>query len=133
MDEYIFNHISKIDPFVQPEDIQDAYFINDYDLFVLYKTGRKYIIDTFYNSFSGFYPEGYILSDEEWNMSFRKRLRNILNRSKISQEELADKLRVSRSTINRYINGQTIPNALMLKKISLALNCDINEFFYKEY
>lgn len=133
MDDYIFNHISRIDPFVHPEDIQEAYFINDYDLFVVYKDGRKYIIDTFNNTSSGFYPEGYILSDEEWNMSFRKRLRQKLSRSRITQEELADILGVSRITINRYINGQSIPSALMLKKISLALNCDINEFFYKEF
>ena len=50
-----------------------------------------------------------------------------------TQEELADELGVSRITINRYINGQSIPSALMLKKISLVLNCDINEFFYAEY
>lgn len=133
MDYYIFNSISKIDPFVQPEDIQEAYFVNEYDLFVLYKDGRKYIIDTFNNSFSGFYPAGHILSDEEWEMSFRKRLRQRLSRSRITQEELADRLGVSRITINRYINGQTIPSALMLKKISLVLGCDINEFFYKEF
>ena len=133
MDKYIFNYISRIDPFVQEEDIQEAYFINEYDLFVLYRDGRKYIIDTFNNSSSGFYPEGHILSDDEWNMSFRRRLRQKLSRCRITQEELADILGISRITINRYINGQTVPSALMLKKISLALNCDINEFFYKEF
>lgn len=133
MNFYIFNHISKIDPFVQEEDIQEAYFINEYDLFVSYKNGEKYIIDTFHNTFSGLYPEGHILSDDEWTMSFKRRLRQRLDRRRMTQEELADELGVSRMTINRYINGQTIPNALMLKKISLVLNCDINEFFYAEY
>ena len=133
MDFYIFNHISRIDPFVQPEDIQEAYFVNEYDLFVSYKNGEKYIIDTFHNTFSGFYPEGYILSDEEWEMSFRKRLRQRLSRRRMTQEELANRLGISRTTVNRYINGETIPSALMLKKISLVLNCDINEFFYAEF
>lgn len=133
MNEFIFNTISRIDPFVQPEDIQEAYYVNEYDLFVLYKNGNKYIIDTFHNTFCGFYPEGHILTDEEWEIGFRKRLRQRLSRNRMTQEELADKLGVSRITINRYVNGETIPSALMLKKISLALNCDINEFFYAEY
>lgn len=133
MERFILDHIKHIDPFIQEEDIHEVSMINEYDMFVKFKDGRKYIYDTFRGSFSGFYPENYELTDEEWNRSFKTRLRRIMDRNYITQEELAGRLDVSRRTINRYVNGETIPSALMLKKISLALDCPLDEFFYKEY
>lgn len=133
MEQYILDYIRHIDPFIQEKDIQEATMVNEYDLFVKFKDGRKYIYDTYHNTFSGFYPDNHQLTDDEWNRSFKTRLRKMLSRKNVTQEELADRLGISRVTINRYINGQTIPSSLMLKKISLALDCDINEFFYKEF
>lgn len=133
MDKFIFNYITKLDPFAQPEDVHEAYFVNNFDLFVRFKDGRKFMYDTYHDYFSGFYPEGYMLSDEELRRSFNKRLRQNMSRNKVSQEELARCIGVSERTISRYVNDETIPDALTLKKISLALNCDMNDFFYEEY
>lgn len=133
MDSYTLDHIKHIDPFIQEDDIEEVSMINEYDMFVKFKDGRKYIYDTYQGSFSGFYPENHELTDAEWNRSFKTRLRRIMNRNDITQEELADRLNVSRRTITRYVNGETIPSSLMLKKISLALDCPLDEFFYKEY
>lgn len=133
MDKHIFNYIKHIDPFVTEYDILEATMINEYDLLVKFKDGKKYIYDTYHHTFSGFYPENYELTDDEWNQSFKTRLRKIMSRNQITQEELAERLNLSRRTISRYINGETIPNALMLKKMSTALNCSLDEFFYKEY
>ena len=133
MDQHILNHIKHINPRLEAKDIEEAYMVNDYDLFVKLKNGDKYLYDTFTNYFSGFYPEDYELTDDDWLMSFKTKLRKIMYHKRISQDELADCLNVSRRTISRYINGETIPDALTFKKISLALNCDMNDFFYKEY
>lgn len=133
MDDYIFTHVKHIDPFVQKDDIEELSFINEFDLFVKFKDGRKYIYDTYHKNFSGFYPESHELTDEEWYRSFKIRLRKIMNRNNVTQDELADNLNLSRRTISRYVNGETIPDALMLKKISLALGCPLDEFFYKYY
>lgn len=129
----ILNYARHIDPFVQEDDIQTAVMVNEYDMFIQFKDGRKYMYDTFDESFSSFYPENYELTDDEWNSSFKTRLRNMRNRKRLSQKELADLLNVTEKTINRYENGQSIPSALMLKKISIALKCPLDEFFYKEY
>lgn len=133
MDQYTLDYIRHIDPFIQEEDIQEATMINEYDLFVKFKDGRKYIYDTYHNTFSGFYPDNHQLTDEEWKRSLKIRLRKMLSRANMTQGELADCLNLSERTINRYLNGQTIPDGFMLKKISLVFGCDINEFFYKEY
>lgn len=44
------------------------------------------------------------------------------NEKKISQEELAEKLGVSRVTITRYENGTRVPSIDMLRKIAKALD-----------
>ena len=133
MNDYIMDHITHIDPFVTEDDILEATMINEYDLLVKFKDGRKYIYDTYHHTFSGFYPDNHNLTDDEWNRSFKIRLRKIMSRAHIDQEELANRLGVTRITVNRWLNGHTIPNALMLKKISIALNCSLDEFFYKNY
>lgn len=133
MERYIIDHIKHIDPFIQEDDVEEVTMINEYDMFVKFKDGRKYIYDTYRGGFSGFYPENYELTDEEWGRSFKTRLRKIMDRNMITQEELAERLGLSRRTINRYVNGETVPTALMLNKISRALKCPLDEFFYKEY
>lgn len=133
MDQYTLDCIKHIDPFIEEDDIAETYMINEFDLFVKFKDGRKYIYDTYHKYFSGFYPENHELTDEEWSRSFKTRLRKIMSRNKITQDELSERLDLSRRTINRYVNGETIPDALTLKKISLALGCPLDEFFYKEY
>lgn len=133
MNKHMMNYIMHIDPFIKEDDIDEARMVNDYDLFVKLKDGRKYIYDTYRNYFSGFYPDNYELTDDEWNRSFKTRLQKIMDRRQIKQEELADRLGISRATISRYINGRSIPSSLMLKKISLVLDCPLDEFFYKEY
>lgn len=133
MEQYILNYTRHIDPFIKEADIEEAYMINDWDLFIRLRDGRKYMYDTHYNTFSGFYPDNHQLSDEEWNRSFKIRLQKMMDRRNIKQDELANLLNISSRTISRYINGETIPSSLMLKKISLALGCDMNEFFYKEF
>lgn len=131
--DYILMHVRHIDPFIQEDDIEEASMINEFDMLVKFKDGRKYIYDTYHKTFSGFYPENHELTDDEWNRSFKIRLRKIMNRNNVTQDELADSLNLSRRTISRYVNGETIPDALMLKKISLALGCPLDEFFYKYY
>ena len=130
---YILMHVRHIDPFVQEDDIEEASMINEFDMLVKFKDGRKYIYDTYHKTFSGFYPENHELTDDEWNRSFKIRLRRIMSRNNVTQEELSERLDLSRRTINRYLSGETIPNALMLKKISIALDCPLDEFFYKYY
>lgn len=133
MDRYTRHYLMQINPFLTEDDVEEVIELNEYELMFIFKNNDKIIFDTYDNTFRGVYPQGHILSDEEWNRSFKIRLRKIMNRRNISQEELADSLDVSRITINRYLNGHSIPSALMLKKISLVLKCELDEFFYKEY
>lgn len=56
---------------------------------------------------------------------FAERLRKILS-YKMTQSELAEKTGLTEVTISRYINGQRVPKATEIAKISQVLNvsCD---------
>ncbi len=56
---------------------------------------------------------------------FVKNLKYIRNQKKISQQELADKIGVDRSTIGYWENGKADPTLLNVQKLSDALNLNI--------
>ncbi len=50
-------------------------------------------------------------------MTFATELKKIRQRSFLSQEDFANILKVSFSTVNRWENGKTKPNLIAMKKI----------------
>ena len=55
------------------------------------------------------------------------KLRELLERSKISQQELADNLDLPRNTVWRWVNGKATPNGVMLQKIADLLGVSVDE------
>lgn len=58
-----------------------------------------------------------------------KRLRR---EKKMTQQELADKINVQRTSISKYEKGVTTPSLSQLKKIADVFNVDVNELFGNE-
>ena len=48
------------------------------------------------------------------------------NRDNLSQEELAEKLFVTRQAVSRWENGETLPNTETLKRLSALFDVSIN-------
>lgn len=59
-----------------------------------------------------------------------KNIRDLRNRKNMTQEELAEKLFVTRQTISNYEIGKSRPDIDMLTKISEVLEADVNEVLY---
>lgn len=55
-----------------------------------------------------------------------KNIRNIRTQNKMTQDELAEKLFVSRQTVSNYETGKSNPDIDMLVKIAEVLNTDVN-------
>lgn len=55
-----------------------------------------------------------------------KNIRNIRTKNKMTQDELAEKLFVSRQTVSNYETGKSNPDIDMLIKIAEALDTDVN-------
>jgi len=61
-------------------------------------------------------------------MNFRESLIKLRNDNKLSQQELADRLNVSRQTITRWESGKNIPSANQIANICNVFHINANEF-----
>jgi len=59
-----------------------------------------------------------------------KNIRELRTRRRLSQDELAEKLFVTRQTISNYENGKSRPDVEMLMKIAEVLDTDMNSVLY---
>ncbi len=65
-------------------------------------------------------------------MSLKNKLEEIRKERGITQEELADKLEVSRQTISSLENGRYNPSIMLAFKIAHFFNLSIEEIFIYE-
>lgn len=114
------------------ENVMEYYNINRWELFVRLKNGDRFIYDSFYNvvKFDSYSDE---LTDEQEAKELTNNLKKMMDRKFMSQTQLAKEIGVDRVTINRYINGKRIPDAVVLRKIAKALDCSVVDFYYKHY
>lgn len=59
-------------------------------------------------------------------MNTKDVLKNIRVKSNLTQDELAEKLSVTRQAVSRWENGDTTPNIETLKQISITFDISIN-------
>jgi transcriptional regulator with XRE-family HTH domain len=59
------------------------------------------------------------------------RLRKLREQKKLSQRDIVRRTGVSRSTLSKVENGQSVPGVETLEKIALALEVPIYRLFYK--
>ncbi len=67
-------------------------------------------------------PRKRTLSWETENSTFAKRLKEIMQRNKINQTDLAKETGIQRQTISNYVNGQSVPDVNNLFKICQVLD-----------
>lgn len=59
--------------------------------------------------------------------SFGSNLEDLMEYCNMTQQELADASKLSKSTISRYIHGEAMPNLKSIVNIAVALNCEYDE------
>lgn len=133
MNKQYMDYALKCDPFVHKEDILAFKELNEWDLLIIFKDGRKIVYDRFTDYHRDvFYDDINNLTDEQEIKEFANRLRIMMKRKLIVQEELADSIGVTPVMISRYINGQSIPDVLKVRKIAKVLNCSMDDLFYPQ-
>ena len=58
-----------------------------------------------------------------------KKIKEYRKLNNITQQELANKLGISRSTLSYYENGEVEPNIYTLLKLSEIMNCSMDYLF----
>lgn len=61
------------------------------------------------------------------NMEFAEKLKTLRKDADLTQQEVADKLYISRSLYAKYESGIAVPNKDTLQKIALLFNADVND------
>lgn len=70
------------------------------------------------------------MSDERWCYEFGRKLKAMMWRKGLRQEDLAKLSGLSQGMISGYIRGTSKPSVPSLYKIAKALKCSANEFIY---
>ena len=60
------------------------------------------------------------------NENLGKKIKSLREKSKLTQEQLAEKLNVYSSTISKWENGHAIPDLMTIKQIAKVLKVDVN-------
>lgn len=133
VDEKLYHYVKYVDPFAQLEDMEELFMINDFDLFMKFKNGKKAVFDTFeYTSTAMRYGTN-DLTDEQYKKEFSVILRKLMRRRFVSQEELAKRVGTTQQMISRYVNGDSFPSFPMMIKLAKALRCTVDDFYYKYF
>ena len=128
--DFLYKYIINNNPFINEEDILSYEALNEHDLLITYKNGKKEIYDTYNNTSRRVnQPDSNNIDDSQMRLNFRRRLQTIMNRKWVTQDELAQRINSSQQMISRYLTGQSIPSALTIKKIADALDCNVNDFY----
>lgn len=69
------------------------------------------------------------MTEQEWMDIFGDNLRDILVEYGYTQEDFADVIGSTRSTINRYLNKQQMPSLKNAINMSLELGISMDELF----
>jgi len=134
MNEYPWHYLMRISPFIKKDEIEEVVRLNQWDLMFIFKDGRKIVYDTFTNYHRYvFYDDIKELSKEQEKIEFARKLRSIMQRKWITQDQLAERLGTSQTMISHYMTGRCIPTATTLRDIAKILNCSMDEFFYDDF
>jgi DNA-binding XRE family transcriptional regulator len=134
MNEYLWQYVRMVDPFATKEEVAELKELNEWDLLIVFHSGKKVVLDRYTGYHKDvFYNSVNELTEEQEKKEFAYRLRSLMNRKWITQEQLAEQINTSQVMISRYVRGETIPSAIILRKIAKALDCSMDDFFYQEY
>ena len=59
-------------------------------------------------------------------MAFGDKLREVLEQRELQQKEFANRINVSKSSINSYVNNHELPNILLVKDMAKELGVSID-------
>ena len=119
--EYLFFHRN-----ITIDDIVTAEAIAPYEVRVELTDGTVGVYDGMTKMFCRIRKDE-VITDEEWQLEFGRRLTRSLRLAYMTQEDLANSTGISRRMITKYINGKSTPSALNVSKIAKALNCSTTE------
>lgn len=100
------------------------------ELIILLRDGEVWSYEDTDNSIHHLPNDCNNMSDDEYKCEFGRRLKKMMRRKHISQDELTERTGITQCMISRYMNGRSIPTFINVDKIARALNCSVDDLRY---
>ena len=92
--------------------------------------GHVYLYDTWGDTIRHM-PSDSDMDKDRFATEVGERIRRIMDKRGITQEDLSESTGISQTMISRYILGKNIPGLHAADKISRALRCTVNDLLYR--
>lgn len=127
----LYLDILESNPDLKNKKIKACTAINLYTLIILYENGQRELFDLYNHTRRYIDYESDMLTTEETRKEFKYILSRLMDIFGYSQDDLSEKLNVSRKTIARYLSGQSLPGYLILKRLADLFNCTVDDLYFK--
>lgn len=71
------------------------------------------------------------LTEKDWVWLFKRKLKNIMAYTHVTQLELSRRVGVSQVMMHKYIRGTAAPSSYKLYLIAESLGCSVKDLFYE--
>ena len=127
--DYMIANCEAFYPFLLDDAIMTADIGHD-ELLIETRDGDRYIYDDLDKTFRKVSKDSNDVTEEEFRREFGYRLRTIMFRRGLTQDELSERSGVSRASISSYMRGKSSPTFYTLRKLARAMGCSIEDFSY---
>ena len=100
------------------------------NLIVTLDDGRKVMYDDLDSTIRRLPKDSNNLTEEECAYEFGVRLRRLMWRKGVNQQELSEATGISQPMLSKYVNGKTLPGFYNLDKIAKYLKVSVDVFRY---
>lgn len=125
----LYHLVLEHNPDVKPENVKAFIALNNFDLLITYKNGKRELFNTFdgYRRYIEYETDA--LTEEQHRKEFPRLLYRMMRQKNVTQEQLARRLDVSQSMVSKYISGKALPGYTVLKKMASVLNCSVDDLY----
>lgn len=129
--EYLFNEFSAYFPSLANKT-ERYYQDGPNTLIAQLNDGTAVWYDNNHRSISSIPRDSNALDKEGFAFQFRRRLSKMLEDRFMTQKDLAEKIGMNVSQLNKYTSGKNIPSLYIADRIAKALNCSLDELRYHD-
>ena len=104
--------------------------LRDYELMVYCDDDSRFLYDDLDKTIRRLPSSGEDITEDVWRREFGYRLKKIMIRKGLTQQELAERIGTSQVMLSNYMTGRSMPGFYMVDKIARALDCSIDDFRY---
>lgn len=106
----------------------DEHF-NPHELIIHFPDGTTKVYDDMNKSIRVIYTDRTNISEDAWRREFVRRIKILMLRHSMTQEELANRLGISQPTLSGYLTGRNMPSFYFVTKLAKVLDCSPNDLY----